>query len=225
MYGELASVKGTVDLSPQEALDQAEGFLASQGYVIAQRTYTTVTAQRPAEAGAAEQDPATLTVALAPQPDGGIRVTVRGNDRAGVQERQAAWLDWSESLPKKPDSETADVPLSPPPQVESADLPPPPQAPPTRGWASTVAAAPRRRRSLGFWALLGAGGCLTLVVLLVGLGGLLAALGSGGGGGKVAEKPKREHKAAQQEPPQKNDQPQNEAQPQKSEPPQKEEQA
>ena len=220
MYGELASVRGTVDLSPQEALDRAEGFLATQGYDIEQRTYTTVSAQRRAGGGVGEQDLLTLTVAVAPQPAGGVSMTVRGNDHAGVQERQAAWMEWSESLPKKAESETAevgeqdsggtaDVPLSPPPRVENADVPPPPQALPTRGFAPTATTMPRRR-SLGFWALLGAGGCLTLVVLLVGLGGLLAALGGGGsgssgGGGKVAEKPKQEHKAAQQEQPQKKD--------------------
>jgi hypothetical protein len=100
MYGELASVKGIVDLSPQEALDRAESFLASQGYAIAHRTYTTVTAQRQAEGEAAEHDLLNLTVAVAPQPDGGVRMTVRGNDQVGVQERQAAWMEWSESLPK-----------------------------------------------------------------------------------------------------------------------------
>jgi hypothetical protein len=100
--------------------------------------------------------------------------------------------------------------LSPPPQVERADLPPPPQAQPTRGYVPPATTTPRHRRSFGFWALLGAGGCLTLVVLMVGAVGLLAALG--GGSGKVAEKPKREHKAAQQEQPQKDEQPQNEEQ-------------
>jgi hypothetical protein len=54
MHGELASVQGIVDLSPQEALDRAEAFLATQGYVIGQRTYTTVTAHRPAEGEAGE---------------------------------------------------------------------------------------------------------------------------------------------------------------------------
>jgi hypothetical protein len=207
MYGELASVQGIVDLSPQEALDQAEGFLASQGYIIEQRTFTTVMAQRHPEGGAAGQDPLNLTVAVAPQANGGVRVVVRGTDEAGVRERQAAWLEWSESLPKKPESETAGVPLSPPPQVESADLPPP-QAPSTREWASTATATeatPRSGRSLGFWALVGAGGCLTLIVLLVGLGAILAA--SSSGGGEAAEEPKQERKAAQQKPPQKNDQP------------------
>jgi hypothetical protein len=193
MYGELASVKGTVDLSPQEALDQAEGFLASQGYIIEQRTFTTVTAHRRPEGEASEQDLLNLTVAVVPQQDGGVRMTVRGTDQAGVRDRQAAWLQWSESLPKKAESETAeaeeqdvvgtaDVQLPPPPQVESADVPPRPQAPPTRGFAPTATTAPRPHRSLGFWTLIGAGGCLTLVVLLVGLAGLLAALGSGGSG-------------------------------------------
>jgi hypothetical protein len=101
MYGELASVMGIVDLSPQDALDRAEGFLAAQGYAIEQRTYTTVTAQRRAEGEGGEQDLLTLTVAVAPQAEGGVRMTVRGNDQAGVQERQAAWTEWSESLPNK----------------------------------------------------------------------------------------------------------------------------
>src|SRR5215210_4474614 len=179
MYGELASVQGIVDLSPQEALDSAEGFLASQGYIIEQRTFTTIFAQRQAEGG---EDLYSLTVAVAPQAGGGVRVTIRGSDEAGVRERQAAWAEWSESLPKR--TEPADVPLSEPPQVESADLPSPPQAPPTQGWEPTATpTTPRRGRSLGFWALLGAGGCLVMVVLLVGLVGLLAALGGSGGMG------------------------------------------
>jgi hypothetical protein len=43
VYGELASVKGIVDLSPQEALDSHEVFLERQGYVTAGRTDTTLT--------------------------------------------------------------------------------------------------------------------------------------------------------------------------------------
>jgi hypothetical protein len=221
MYGELASVKGTVDLSPQDALDRAEGFLAAQGYVIGQRTYTTVNAQRRAESEGGEQNLLTLTVAVAPLPEGGVRITVRGNDQDGVQQRQAAWMEWSESLPKKPEPETAEGaeqdlggtsagPLPPPPHVGSADLPPSPQAPPTRGYVPPVTTTSQRRRSLGFWASLGAGGCLILVVLLVGAVGLLAALG--GGSGQVAEKPKQERQVAQQEQPQKK-----EPQPQKEE--------
>ena len=190
MYGELASVKGIVDLSPQEALDRAEGFLAAQGYAIAQRTYTTVTAERRVEGGSGEHEALNLTVALAPQPSGGVRMTVRGNDKAGMQEQQVAWTEWSDSLPKKAETEaaarelggTGEVPLPPPPQVESADLPPPPRPSSAQGWApTTTAPMPRSGRSLGFWALIGAGGCLALVVLMVGLGAILAALGTSGG--------------------------------------------
>jgi hypothetical protein len=47
-----------------------------------------------------------LTVATVTQPDGGVRITVRGNDRDGVQEHQAEWLEWSESLSKKAGART-----------------------------------------------------------------------------------------------------------------------
>src|SRR5215217_5656046 len=223
MYGELASVQGIVDLSPQEALDRAEGFLAAQGYVIGQRTYTTVTAERRDEGGG--RDLLTLMVAVAPQPEGGVRMTVRGNDQEGVQQRQAAWTEWSESLPKKPESETAeaaeqdsggtaDVPLSPPPQVGSAKLPPPPQSPPTRGNVPPVTSPAgeehRPRNSLGkfvvgFWVF------IVALWLLIPPGGGSGGGGNDDGGGKVAEKPKQQHKAARQGQPQKKEQPQKEA--------------
>jgi hypothetical protein len=43
VYGELASVQGIVDLSPEEALDSPEVFLERQGYVTAGRKGTTLT--------------------------------------------------------------------------------------------------------------------------------------------------------------------------------------
>ncbi len=46
MHGELASVREIVDLSAQEALNRAQAFLAQQGYTIAQRTDTWLTAER-----------------------------------------------------------------------------------------------------------------------------------------------------------------------------------
>jgi hypothetical protein len=46
VYGELGAVKGIVDLSPQQALDQAEAFLASLGYTILRRTATTLASER-----------------------------------------------------------------------------------------------------------------------------------------------------------------------------------
>src|SRR5215212_4575539 len=32
---------------------------------------------------------------------GGVRIKVRGNDRQAVRDDQAAWLEWSETLPKR----------------------------------------------------------------------------------------------------------------------------
>ena len=203
MYGELASVQGIVDLSPQEALDRAEGFLASQGYIIEQRTFTTVFAQRQAEGG---QDLFSLTVAVAPQAGGGVRVTIRGNDQAGIRERQAAWLEWSESLPKRP--EPTDVPLSGPPRVESADLPPPPQV--ERDFATTAQAPQESRRTgLGSPYILGCLGIVGLVFFAI----VVAAIVGSISGNEVAEKPRQQQ--AQKEPAQdaskvKDEQPQQE---------------
>jgi hypothetical protein len=36
-----------------------------------------------------------------PQPAGGVRIKVSGNDREGVQERQGLWRLWAENLPKR----------------------------------------------------------------------------------------------------------------------------
>jgi hypothetical protein len=189
MYGELASVQGIVDLSPQEALDRAEGFLASQGYTIGQRTYTTIAAQRQAGGETDGEDLPNLTVAVAPQPDGGVRITVRGNDQAGVQERQAAWLEWSESLPKKPEAqiegagesrvEVPDAVLPPSPQAEAVDLPDPPVAP------TVTVTSPRRESTVWRGTKLAFGGCVVLPVLLViGVVSCMALVGGLGGGGR-----------------------------------------
>ncbi len=141
MYGELASVKGIVDLSSQEALDSAEAFLERQGYVTAGRTDTTLTVERRQPGQEGGESTTNLTVKATPQVDGGVQIVVRGSDQAGVQAQQAAWTEWSESLPKKlesqttqpgaqPDPQTHEVPLLPPPTVESADVPPAPQGSP-----------------------------------------------------------------------------------------------
>ncbi len=191
MYEELASVRGIVDLSPQEALDRAEAFLTQQGYTTVQRADTSLTAQRRSPDQAAGQDIPNLTVEALPQPEGGVRVRVVGNDRAGVQARQAAWVEWSESLPKKPEVpteepddqqhtvETPEVPLPPPPTVESPDLSPPLQPSSSPSFAPPPGQRSRRR----LWVMLGLGGCVVLPALLIGLVGCLALLGSVGGDG------------------------------------------
>ena len=52
MYEELTSGKEVVDLSPPQALDRAEYFLVGQGYVVVQRTATTLTVEREGSQGA-----------------------------------------------------------------------------------------------------------------------------------------------------------------------------
>jgi hypothetical protein len=101
VYGELASVKEIVDLSPQQALDEAQTFLVRQGYRPLERRGESLTVQRRSPNQTAGKNTLDLTVMALHQPEGGVRISVRGNDREGVQERQAAWLEWSERLPKK----------------------------------------------------------------------------------------------------------------------------
>ena len=102
MYEELTSGKEVLDLSPPQALDRAEYFLVGQGYVVVQRTATTLTVEREGSQGAAGQEGAPNVVVMAvPQPDGGVRIKVRGSDREGLQERQGLWNLWAENLPKR----------------------------------------------------------------------------------------------------------------------------
>jgi hypothetical protein len=102
MYKELTSGEEVVDLSPSQALDRAEYFLVGQGYIVVQRTVTTLTAERESPEGAAGQEGTPKVVVIAvPQPDGGVRIKVRGNDSEGMQERQGLWKLWAENLPKR----------------------------------------------------------------------------------------------------------------------------
>jgi hypothetical protein len=171
MDGELASVRGIVDLSSQEALDRAEAFLTQQGYTRVSRADDSLTVERRLPDQAAEQEsPRSLTVSAVSQPGGGVRMAVSGNDRQGVQERQVAFMEWSESLPKKPqegtgqpedqqsDLQTHEVPLPPPPTVETQDLPPAPQPPPGTSYAPPPPAA--QRSGMGTGMKLAIGGCI-----------------------------------------------------------------
>ncbi len=102
MHEELTSGKEVVDLSPSQALDRAEYFLVGQGYVVAQRTATTLTVEREgSEDAAGHEGSPKLVVMAVPQSGGGVRIKVRGDDREGVQERQGLWKLWAENLPKR----------------------------------------------------------------------------------------------------------------------------
>ncbi len=102
MYEELTSIREIVDLSPPQVLDRAEYFLARQGYIIVNRTATTLTVERGGSEGTAGQGGAPKMVVMAvPQHEGGVRIKVKGNDHEGAQERQALWELWAENLPKR----------------------------------------------------------------------------------------------------------------------------
>ena len=108
MYGELASIRRTIGLSPQEALDSAKTFLTQRGYHVVQRKKHSLAVERhrPGQAAGAAQDAPKLTVLAGFQPGGGVRIRVRGNDPKGVQERQAECVEWSEALPKEQEART-----------------------------------------------------------------------------------------------------------------------
>jgi hypothetical protein len=98
----LASVRGVVDLSPHDALDEAQDFLRRQGYSVSYRTTTTLTVERQVSDNATGQESIFKLIVMAlPQSGGGVRIKVRGTDREAVSDHQAAWLEWSESLPKR----------------------------------------------------------------------------------------------------------------------------
>jgi hypothetical protein len=102
MYEELTSGTEVVDLSPPQALDRAEHFLTGQGYVLVQRTATTLTAEREGFEDAAEQGGATkVVVVTVPQPGGGVKIKLGGKDREGMQRRRGLWKLWAENLPRR----------------------------------------------------------------------------------------------------------------------------
>src|SRR5215203_818770 len=216
VYGELGSIKGLIDLSPEHALDEAEAFLASLGYSILRRTSTTLTAERRSSNRDVGEAVPNLTVVVMPQPEGGVQIKIRGNDFEGVQAKQTEWMGWSESLPRKAEGEagapteeegsiqTPEVELPPPPTVESPTLPapapaadvpvPPPQPPPT----TTAPPPPSRESTVWRGTKLAFGGCVVLPVLLViGFVGCLALFAGSGGEGGSGSGESRERKAQQ----------------------------
>ena len=100
-YGELASIKEVVDLSPQQALDEAQTFLVRQGYDILQRRGESLTVQRRCPTRTVEQNTPDVTVTALHQLEGGVRISARGKDHEGAKEWQSAWMELSEGLPKK----------------------------------------------------------------------------------------------------------------------------
>jgi hypothetical protein len=119
MYGELASVRDVVNLSPEETLDRAEAFLTSLGYFTLLRDDTSLVAKRDQPGRGPDEGVLNLKVVANRQPGGGVLIRVRGNDREGVRQHQAQWSEWAESLPKKKD------PMPSASEAETQELTPP----------------------------------------------------------------------------------------------------
>ncbi len=107
-FEELASVKEIVDLPPEEALDRAREFLMNQGYRPVHRTDTCLTVERFQPGHVSEGEILSLSVTVSPQPEGGVKISVEGNDSEGLRKRQAQWIEWAESLPKNESAGQAD---------------------------------------------------------------------------------------------------------------------
>ena len=103
-----------VDLSPPRALDAAEHFLVGQGYIVTYRSVTTLIAEREDHKSVTRQEGALKLLVIAlPQPEGGVRIKVRGKARKGVGELQARWTGWIASLPTRQPPPTVRVKVVP----------------------------------------------------------------------------------------------------------------
>jgi hypothetical protein len=100
LYEELGSIKEPVELSPTEALTSAEELLRRQGYRIIHHTHVMVVGKRENAIGLVTRGAVHLAVFARPHPEGGLRITLQGDDREGVRERQEEWSRWAEGLPK-----------------------------------------------------------------------------------------------------------------------------
>jgi hypothetical protein len=103
MHEDLVSGRDNVNLSPLQALDEAKDFLVKRDYRVMRRTATTLTVEREDSNAAAKQEGTPCLVVIAvPQPDGGVRIKIRGSDRKGVREGQTQGSEWMDTLPKRP---------------------------------------------------------------------------------------------------------------------------
>jgi hypothetical protein len=100
MYEELGSVREPVALSSAEALASAEELLRRQGYRVIHRTGVMVVGKREDPSDLVNRQLVHLAVFARPHPEGGLLVTLQGDDRDGVRERKSEWSRWAESLPK-----------------------------------------------------------------------------------------------------------------------------
>lgn len=120
MAEELASVQEIVDLTPEGALNRAKTFLVGKGYREVKRSGNSLTVERSHPDPRLKGSVLNLWIAAFPQPGGGVRIIVRGNDRAGVQDQQSDWIEWANRLPKKASVNKVEGPIS---QVQEPQRP------------------------------------------------------------------------------------------------------
>ncbi len=106
MHQQLASVSGIVDLSPDEALNEAQEFLTQQGYELVERADHSLTMRRGGQRfflpDSRSTFTSTLEVLVHSQPGGGVRMKIMGDDADPIPgQEQAEWSEWADSLPKK----------------------------------------------------------------------------------------------------------------------------
>jgi hypothetical protein len=123
MYEELGSVREPVDLSASEALSGADELLRRQGYRIIYRTGVMVVGKREDPSSLVRREQVHLAVFARPHPAGGLRITLQGDDREGVQERAGEWSRWADGLPKvaRKESERG-RPAGTPPGAQTAEV-------------------------------------------------------------------------------------------------------
>lgn len=110
LVAELGSVREPVDLSLVEVMTNAERILVEQGYKISQQTDSMVVGERRERSSLFRSVVVYLAVAVKPRPEGGVWITLKGNDREGVRKRQAEWRRWADNLPKVEASGEGDKP-------------------------------------------------------------------------------------------------------------------
>ncbi len=104
---ELASVKEIIDLPVDKALDSAQAFLTRQGYRLVHRGDASLSANRFRPERISGGKAVTLLITALPQPDGGVRLIMEGDDSIGFAKWRDKWIEWAEGLPKKGSQERA----------------------------------------------------------------------------------------------------------------------
>jgi hypothetical protein len=95
------ALHGVIDLTPRQALDEAERFAHGIGYETTHRGEGKLTLQRPRSGPPGSKSPAPLVISVDGQRTGGVKVKLTSNDGDEVRRRKNDWFSWSDALPRK----------------------------------------------------------------------------------------------------------------------------